>query len=173
MAQRRLCANFCAIRSHCYLLIASAEVAEFGRRAGLRIQWSNPWGFESPLSHGVCRTSNCVGARGAPAPQLLDGLVKRPRKSLQPFALVIHDCWFAARSLASVKPTVRRVRGLAPASGSLILARVFSFLSSIAPASGASGGPNSRSLRFFFITGFWWLVFHAGLLRLLGRRFSG
>ena len=22
-----------------------------GRRAGLRIQWSNPWGFESPLSH--------------------------------------------------------------------------------------------------------------------------
>jgi hypothetical protein len=34
-------------------LIASAEVAEFGRRAGLRIQWSNPWGFESPLSHGA------------------------------------------------------------------------------------------------------------------------
>ena len=22
-----------------------------GRRAGLRIQWGNPWGFESPLSH--------------------------------------------------------------------------------------------------------------------------
>ena len=34
-------------------MIASAEVAEFGRRAGLRIQWSNPWGFESPLSHGA------------------------------------------------------------------------------------------------------------------------
>src|ERR1700694_6348726 len=31
--------------------MASAEVAEFGRRAGLRIQWSNPWAFESPLSH--------------------------------------------------------------------------------------------------------------------------
>ena len=24
-----------------------------GRRAGLRIQWSNPWGFESPLWHGA------------------------------------------------------------------------------------------------------------------------
>jgi hypothetical protein len=45
--------DFHAIRRRCYLLIASAEVAEFGRRAGLRIQWSNPWGFESPLSHLV------------------------------------------------------------------------------------------------------------------------
>src|SRR5204863_3850024 len=34
----------------CYFPLC-AEVAEFGRRAGLRIQWSNPWGFESPLSH--------------------------------------------------------------------------------------------------------------------------
>src|SRR4051812_3629683 len=34
----------------CYFPL-NAEVAEFGRRAGLRIQWSNPWGFESPLSH--------------------------------------------------------------------------------------------------------------------------
>ena len=45
--------SFHAIPRRCYLLIASAEVAEFGRRAGLRIQWSNPWGFESPLSHGA------------------------------------------------------------------------------------------------------------------------
>ena len=43
-------------------LIASAEVAEFGRRAGLRIQWSNPWGFESPLSHRV--VSLAVGPSG-------------------------------------------------------------------------------------------------------------
>jgi hypothetical protein len=74
--------------------------------------------------------------------------VKRPRKSLQPFPLVIHDCWFAARSLASVRPTVRRARGLAPGSGSLILASVFSFLSSVAPASLTFRGPNSLSLRF-------------------------
>ena len=29
-----------------------AEVAEFGRRAGLRIQWAlRSWGFKSPLRH--------------------------------------------------------------------------------------------------------------------------
>ena len=27
------------------------EGGGIGRRAGLRIQWGNPWGFESPLSH--------------------------------------------------------------------------------------------------------------------------
>jgi hypothetical protein len=40
--------------------MASAEVAEFGRRAGLRIQWSNPWGFESPLSHLAVFDSNKI-----------------------------------------------------------------------------------------------------------------
>src|SRR5216683_5716529 len=31
--------------------IASGESGGTGRRAGLRIQWGNPWGFNSPLSH--------------------------------------------------------------------------------------------------------------------------
>jgi hypothetical protein len=89
-------------------------------------------------------------------------LVNRPNKSLQPFELVIHDCWFAARSLASVKPIVRRARGLAPESGSLILASVCSFLSVVAVASRFFAGPNSLSLRLFFIVGvvgydaIWW-----------------
>ena len=32
-----------------------------GRRAGLRIQWGNPWGFESPLSHssGIAGRADC------------------------------------------------------------------------------------------------------------------
>jgi hypothetical protein len=77
--------------------------------------------------------------------------VNRPRKSLHPFPLVIHDCWFAARSLASVSPTVRRARGLAPRSGSLIFARTLSFLSAVAFESRTSRGPNSLSLRLFFI----------------------
>jgi hypothetical protein len=77
--------------------------------------------------------------------------VNRPNKSLQPFELVIHDCWFAARSLASVKPIVRRARGLVPESGSLILASVCSFLSVVAAASRFFVGPNSLSLRLFFI----------------------
>src|ERR1700757_4561248 len=29
------------------------ESGEIGRRAGLRIQWGNPWGFDSPLSHHI------------------------------------------------------------------------------------------------------------------------
>jgi hypothetical protein len=31
--------------------IASCESGGTGRRAGLRIQWGNLWGFKSPLSH--------------------------------------------------------------------------------------------------------------------------
>ena len=33
--------------------------------------------------------------------------MKRPKKLLQPFELVIHDCLLRARSLASVNPIVR------------------------------------------------------------------
>src|SRR5450759_2777432 len=106
-------------------------------------------GSSPPFSHDLASHVKRWHRRsGASAPHLLEGRVKRPRKSLQPFPLVIHDCWFAARSLASVRPTVRRTRGLAPGSGSLILASVFSFLSSIAPASRTFRGPNSLSLRF-------------------------
>lgn len=79
--------------------------------------------------------------------------MNRPRKSLHPFPLVIQDCWFAARNLASVSPTVRRVRGLAPGSGSLIFARTLSFLSAAAFESRTFRGPNSLSLRLFFIDG--------------------
>src|SRR5688500_12237765 len=32
-----------------------------GRRAGLRIQWGNPWGFESPLSHSSRGTIESPG----------------------------------------------------------------------------------------------------------------
>jgi len=106
-------------------------------------------GSSPPFSHDLASHVKRWHRRsGASAPHLLEGRVKRPRKSLQPFPLVIHDCWFAARSLASVRPTVRRARGLAPGSGSLILASVFSFLSSVAPASRTFRGPNSLSLRF-------------------------
>lgn len=80
--------------------------------------------------------------------------MKRPRKSLHPFVLVIHDCLFAARSLSSVRPTVQRARGLGePRSISLILASVFSFLSVVESVSGISRGPNSFFMRFLFITG--------------------
>jgi hypothetical protein len=78
--------------------------------------------------------------------------VKRPRKSLHPFELVIQDCWFAARSLCSVRPIVRRARGLAEcASISLILASVCSFLSIVGAVSAVCRGPKSFSLRVFFI----------------------
>ena len=29
------------------------ESGGIGRRAGFRIQWGNPWEFESPLSHHI------------------------------------------------------------------------------------------------------------------------
>ena len=32
-------------------ILQSRESGGIGRRAGLRIQWGNPWEFESPLSH--------------------------------------------------------------------------------------------------------------------------
>ncbi len=78
--------------------------------------------------------------------------VNRPNKSLQPFELVIHDCLLAARRRASVRPIVRRALGLESESGSLIFASVCSFLSAAAAASAPAFGPNSLSLRFFFIT---------------------
>lgn len=46
---------------------------------------------------------------------------------------------------------MRRVRGLAPGSGSLIFARALSRFSAAAFESRASRGPNSLSLRLFFI----------------------
>src|SRR6185436_16303122 len=76
-----------------------------------------------------------------------DYRVKRPKKSLQPFPLLIHDCRFAARSRSSVRPMVRRVRGLAPESGSFIFASVCSFLSGVDLAWRA---PNSFSASVFF-----------------------
>ncbi len=33
------------------LRIIAGESGGIGRRAGLRIQWDFPWGFDSPLSH--------------------------------------------------------------------------------------------------------------------------
>ena len=39
-------------------------------------------------------------------------LLKRPKKSLQPFVLSIQAFLLAARSLCSVNPTVRHSRGL-------------------------------------------------------------
>src|SRR5581483_4388960 len=32
---------------------AGRESGGTGRRAGLRIRWGNPWGFDSPLSHSL------------------------------------------------------------------------------------------------------------------------
>ncbi len=77
--------------------------------------------------------------------------MKRPKKLLHPPVLVIHDFWFAARSRCSVKPTVRRARGLEPGSASLIMASVFSFLSAVAFTAGFSRGPNNFSLSPIFI----------------------
>ena len=34
--------------------MAPGESGGIGRRAGFRIQWGNPWEFESPLSHQLC-----------------------------------------------------------------------------------------------------------------------
>ena len=48
-------------------LFVPCESGGTGRRAGLRIQWDIPWGFESPLSHHplimmdekeICSSSN-------------------------------------------------------------------------------------------------------------------
>src|SRR5258705_1871751 len=103
-------------------------------------------------SHSACGFPDSLTTRPlTDVVQLLEGRVNRPRKSLHPFPLVIHDCWLAARSLASVRPTVRLARGLAPESGSLIFARTLSFLSAAAFESRTSRGPNSLSLRLFFI----------------------
>ena len=75
--------------------------------------------------------------------------VKRPKKLLQPFELVSHDCSFAARSLASVSPIVRLVRGFAePGSGVLILASVCSFLRGVAIVSRLAREPNSLFMSF-------------------------
>src|SRR5438034_6250535 len=85
--------------------------------------------------------------------------VKRPKKLLQPFVLVIQDCLLRARSLASVNPIVRFTRGgfAEVVSASFTLASVFSFLAAIASAAAAASSfcfvrkPNSVSLRLFFI----------------------
>jgi len=44
-----------------------AEVAEFGRRAGLRIQWAlRSWGFKSPLRHHLASTEFVFTYQGKP-----------------------------------------------------------------------------------------------------------
>jgi hypothetical protein len=35
--------------------LTPCESGGIGRRAGFRIQWGNPWEFESPLSHHMNR----------------------------------------------------------------------------------------------------------------------
>jgi hypothetical protein len=75
--------------------------------------------------------------------------VKRPNKLLQPFVLVIHDCWLRARSLCSVNPTVRRMRGFPEVvSDALTLARVFSLLVAVAAALSLFREPKSLFIRF-------------------------
>ena len=68
------------------------------------------------VSDGGCRTWRKAEVAGSGKREAGSGLndycaldddVKRPRKSLQPLVLVIHDCLLRARSLASVIPTVR------------------------------------------------------------------
>lgn len=111
-----------------------------GRRAGTRVT----------VVASVLET----GASGEPAPRRVRRCcyrVNRPNKSLHPLELVIHDCWLAARRRASVRPIVRRALGLESGSGSLILASVCSFLSAAAAASAPGRGPNSLSLKVFFM----------------------
>lgn len=70
-----------------------ARVAEFGRRAGLRIQWRNPWGFESPLSHRRCRRlhhfreiplrRSLLAKHQTPTHHSDDGRMHRPPASLR------------------------------------------------------------------------------------------
>ena len=103
-----------------------------------------------------CRRGRSGGGSASGEPRLGEAqpcsyLVNRPNKSLHPFELVIHDCWLAARRRASVRPIVRRALGLESESGSLILASVCSFLSAAAAASAPGRGPNSLSLKVFFM----------------------
>lgn len=57
-----------------------------GRRAGLRIQWGNPWGFESPLSHLITVLSR-TAARSTM--RLLHPLLLRARRGLLVYQLVL------------------------------------------------------------------------------------
>src|SRR5205814_10189092 len=99
--------------------------------------------------HGAILNSSVLRRQLA---YLFPEVVKRPKKSLQPFVLVIQDCLLRARSLCSVNPTVRRVRDLVEvASDSLTLASAFSFLLAAVSASPLLRVPNSLSFRVFFI----------------------
>src|SRR5438105_3386877 len=82
-------------------------------------------------------------------------LMKRPKKSLHPFVLVIHDCLLRARSLCSVNPIVRLTRGgfVEVVSASLMAASVCSFLIAAASAFCLVLAPNSVCLRLSFMYG--------------------
>ena len=89
------------------------------------------------------------------SPQDQEERLKRPSRLLQPLPLVIQDCSFAARSLASVIPTVRRGRGLAATvSTSLIISSAFCFVTGVGRFSAGLRDGRKRSIRLFFI----WLV---------------
>ena len=108
----------------------------------------------SLLPRAFWREGREWGTRAQERPSPSCYRVNRPNKLLHPFELVIHDCWLAARRRASVRPIVRRALGLESESGSLILARVCSFLSAAAAASAPGRGPNSLSLKVFFMAFF-------------------
>jgi len=80
--------------------------------------------------------------------------MKRPKKSLHPFVLVIHDCLLRARSLCSVNPIVRWTRGgfVEVVSVSLMAASVCSFLTAAVPAVFLVLDPNSLPVRLFIIS---------------------
>jgi len=101
-------------------------------------------------SHGGARPRS-IKRRGEP---LSLYLMKRPKKSLHPFVLVIHDCLLRARSLCSVNPIVRWTRGgfVEVVSVSLMAASVCSFLTAAAPAVFLVLEPNSLPVRLFIIS---------------------
>ena len=47
---------------------------ETGRRAGLRIQWGDPWEFKSPLAHQSSTDKDLVGITGG----IVDGVLRWP-----------------------------------------------------------------------------------------------
>jgi hypothetical protein len=49
---------------------------ETGRRAGLRIQWGNPWEFKSPLAHQPSTDEDLVGISRARVDLVLGALCR-------------------------------------------------------------------------------------------------
>src|SRR3989338_5849848 len=102
-----------------------------GRRVGLRIQWGNPWGFNSPSTHQNFWDVSIH--KGSPPKRLADPqrcLAETPsRRNVIVLSFFLTSLAFSIANLFAQTPTVSRQdshRWIAPVFGMMLGQKIFS-----------------------------------------------